>query len=108
MGYCLYVESARKIDYKGGYFNWEEETVRDIFKKYCPSFYEEISDSSSHWEINREEFITMVNTIKTSYNKDTIGDIDKTTFVECCEKLIEESNDPTQFTDNEYIYLDWF
>lgn len=108
MGYRLHVESTRKIEYKGRFFNYEEDTIRDIFRKYCPSFYEEISDSSAHWEITRKDFISMVNTIKTSYDKDTIGDIEKSEFIECCETMLEYSNDTTQFTDPEYIYFDWF
>ena len=108
MGYRLYVESTRKIDYKGGFFNWEEDPVRDIFEKYCPSFHEETSDSSSHWEINREEFIAMINVIKTSNNEVMIGDIKKAEFIECCEKMLEYSSDSTQFEDPEYLYFDWF
>ena len=108
MGYRLYVECSRKIDYKGGFFNWAQEEIGDVFRKYCPSFYEEISDSSAHWEIKRDEFIAMIKSIKDSHSESKIGEIDIDTFIDCCEKLIEDSKDPAQFTDPEFIYLDWF
>lgn len=106
MGCNLYVESTRKVEYKGGYFNWKQDQLETIFRKYCPSFY--VDGWSDHWEINREEFIDMIDTIKTECNEKEINGIDKDYFIECCEYLIKYSNDSSQFTDPEFMYFDWF
>lgn len=112
MGYRLHYEKKRIVKYGGGFFKYLDNELAELISDFCPNayIYEENDCVSPHWEIPRNEFENMVKHIKSEFDKDTIlfGDYTVKEFTDSCDKILENTKNESDFSDPEFIYLDWF